>query len=55
MTLNSFQQWATDYARGFGFTVTPCGNWVKLTRGTICAEFYTVQGVKTICEGVRHA
>jgi hypothetical protein len=48
--LNSFQKWASDYGRAFGFIVTPCGNWVKLARDGIEAECMGAQGVQQACE-----
>ena len=49
--LNSFQQWATDYARAYGFIVTPKANWVELTSPVTGAtvERMTAAGVQETC------
>lgn len=49
-TANRFQKWADDYARAFGFTVSPIGNWVTLNRdGEKPIECYTAAGVQAAC------
>lgn len=49
--LNSFQQWASDYARAFGLIVTPFANWVMIAApdGTL-TEAMTAQGVQAFCD-----
>jgi hypothetical protein len=47
--MNSFQKWARDCAREFGFHVTPCGNWVKLHRDGAEIECMSAKGVQLAC------
>jgi hypothetical protein len=47
--LNSFQRWARDYARAFGFDFAAQGNWVILFKDGHCYERMTVQGVQSLC------
>lgn len=49
MTANRFQKWADHYARAYGFTVTPKGNWVVLERNGQSIECMSVQGVQDAC------
>ena len=53
-TRNSFQQWAHDYARAFGYIVADYGNWVTLYREGMAepAEMMTAQGVQRLCTGI---
>lgn len=46
---NTFQKWADDYARSFGFLVTLRGNWVELHKDGETFECMSVQGVQDIC------
>jgi hypothetical protein len=48
--LNSFQRWASDYARAFGLSVTPFSNWVMIAApdGSL-AEVMTSQGLQAFC------
>lgn len=46
---NSFQKWAMDYARAYGFAVTTKGNWVELHKDGQTHECFSVQGVQQIC------
>lgn len=50
-TRNSFQKWAADYARAFGFIVTPRGNWVELHKDGERFECFTVRGVQEVAGG----
>lgn len=47
--MNSFQKWADDYARAFGFIVTLRGNWVELHKDGKTIECMSVQGVQAAC------
>lgn len=47
--MNSFQKWAGDYARAFGFVVTLRGNWVELLKDGETFECMSVQGVRAAC------
>lgn len=49
VNMNQFQQWASDYARAFGFVVTLKGNWVELTRNGETIECMSAQGVQAAC------
>ncbi|CAK7259113.1 MULTISPECIES: hypothetical protein [unclassified Shinella] len=49
--MNSFQKWADDYARAFGFVVTLRGNWVELHKDGKTYECMSVQGVQAVCDG----
>lgn len=51
--MNQFQAWASDYARAFGFIVTPRGNWVNLTRAGETTECMSVEGVQQACDQVQ--
>lgn len=42
--MNSFQKWADDYARAFGFIVTPVANWVRVSKGAIDQHVYSAKG-----------
>ena len=46
---NSFQKWADDYARAFGFIVRPFANWVILERDGQPIEVMSVRGVQDLC------
>lgn len=46
--MNSFQQWVMREAPGFGFTVTLCGNWVRLHYGHCQVEVMSERGVQAI-------
>ena len=46
---NSFQRWANDYARAFGFVVALKGNWVELTRNGETTQCMSVEGVQNAC------
>lgn len=47
--MNSFQKWADDYARAFGFIVSLRGNWVELHRNGETTECMSAQGVQAVC------
>ena len=49
--MNSFQNWADIYARTFGFTVTPVGNWVTLHKDGASVECMSAKGVQLCCYG----
>lgn len=49
--MNSFQQWASGYARAFGFDVTPCANWVQLHRDGATVECMGAKAVQLACFG----
>ena len=51
--MNSFQKWASDYARAFGFVVTMRGNWVELHKDGKTHECLSVAGVQKVCEESR--
>lgn len=42
---NSFQEWATEYVKQFGFTATIKGNWVELHKDGETIECMSYQGV----------
>ena len=46
--LNSFQKWAKGRTEPLGFTVEPCGNWVKLIKGGEAHECWSVFGVASV-------
>lgn len=48
--LNSFQKWASDYARAFGWIVVPYGNWVILDDGDVRYEAMSAERVQEICQ-----
>lgn len=51
--MNSFQQWADDYARAFGFVVILKGNWVELVKDGTTIECMSASGVQLACEKYR--
>lgn len=50
VNINSFQQWASDYARAFGFVVTLKGNWVELHKDGETIECMSAEGVQAACK-----
>ena len=50
--LNSFQNWAQRYGRGFGFVAIMRGNWVILIGHAREIECMSVDGVKAACREI---
>lgn len=48
--LNTFQRWASDYARAFGWIVTPKGNWIEMARDGETHEVMSAEGVQALCQ-----
>lgn len=48
--MNSFQKWAINYAKSFGFTVLTRANWVTLSRDGDTQECMTVDCVQRACD-----
>jgi len=46
---NTFQRWANDYARAFGFIVTLQGNWVKIHKDGESQDCLSVSGMQAAC------
>lgn len=53
--LNTFQRWACDYARAYGFPARPFCNWVIVTRDGQDIEVMTAQGLQDLCATVAPA
>lgn len=47
--MNSFQIWARDYARAFGFDVTMTANWVTLHKDGASVECMSAKKVQLCC------
>jgi hypothetical protein len=49
---NSFQKWAQDYARAYGFQVDLTGNWVSLYINKHSIECMSTRGVQEACANI---